>query len=172
MVHSSQSITVTSIFGDSIPKATFARGWLFCFQGNLGYFYLAIHKMTENIQASYYFKVQYGKIEMSFQEVSGLDITNSNLKNGNNHSPIRFKRGLCQNWKSFQLIIDAFNNLCKIPVKNLTISLLNSDAEVIRAWQCLHAYPIKFELDTLKYTSDFLTIENLEMEYSVITRTK
>ncbi|MHA8099200.1 phage tail protein [Aquirufa aurantiipilula] len=127
--------------------------------------------MTEYPTPAFYFKIEYGKVEMSFQEVSGLD-SSSSLKNGIKHAPIRFKKGLCQNGKSFQEIYDALNNLDKILVKNLTISLLNSDAEVIRAWQCLHAYPIKFELDTLKYTSDFLAIENLEMEYSVIKRTK
>ncbi|CAM4349816.1 hypothetical protein EWU23_13140 [Cytophagaceae bacterium 50C-KIRBA] len=127
--------------------------------------------MTEITQPAFYFKVQYGKLEMSFQEVSGLNIESSSLKKDIKHSPIGFKRGLCQNTKSFQTMSNTLSNMGKMSVNTLTISLLNSHGEAIRAWQCLNAYPITLVFGPEDLASENFLVEKLEMDYSAISRT-
>lgn len=126
--------------------------------------------MTEYPNPDYYFKVEYGKLQLSFQEISGLPSENSNLENGLVQPQINCRRGICLNNKSFRIISNNIMGDSIIPI-TLNISLLNSNNEVIRSWQFMNAYPIKLDIEPLEKLSEYILLEHLEFQYTMATRT-
>lgn len=125
--------------------------------------------MTEYPNPDYYFKVEYGKLEMSFLEINGLDATSNGMKASN----IELMKGLCPNNSLFEsLILSKFTRGLdkKIHVKTLKITLMNTNREAIRIWECKDSYPITCKISNYETESGYCVIDRLIFVYTYLTR--
>jgi phage tail-like protein len=144
-------------------------------------------KQSANVWSlqKFYFKVEWDKNEMYFQEVSGLDIQSEEIKyrHGDNpaFSPIKMpsmkkigsitmKKGVFKDdnkfWDWFNRI--KINTIKRAPMK---ISLLDEVGRATMVWTLTNAFPNKISGTELKSEGNEATIEAMEIAHEGLTIT-
>ena len=139
---------------------------------------------------SFYFEVWFspksGKMDGSFQEVSGLEVemeVEDIIEGGNNNYkhrlPVRtsfknltLKRGLVTDTGQTELIEWVRNNLLSetnldepIETRDLIIDLYNPSGDIVMSWLVNGAYPVKWSVSNFNSQENSLTIETLELAF-------
>lgn len=151
--------------------------------------------MTANSESNwappvaFYFNVTFqGNINISFQEVSGLqvELETETIKEGgvNNFShllPTRRKHGNLVLKRSLLPLSHTLANAMKaimeddgsghISLMEINIALWDPSQNPIAGWMIHNAYPVKWEISTLGGQKNELVIETMEFAYSTLNRT-
>lgn len=124
----------------------------------------------------------------SFMEISGLSGTIQTetivmggenervfkVPKGKDFSNLVLKRGLVtlssdlQDWCEESLKSTDY----KIPLKNITVMLLDNKHTPMKAWKLERAYPVKYEVSGFDAMTGKLMVENIELSYQKIDRDK
>ena len=131
----------------------------------------------------FYFKVQWDKDEMKFQEVSGLDIeaTPIEYRNGSSkafsvlkmpglkkYTDVTMKKGVFAKdnkfWDWFSQI-----NLNTIKRETITIQLLDEGGNATMVWTLTNAWPTKITGTDLKAEANEVAVESLEIAHEKLT---
>jgi phage tail-like protein len=131
----------------------------------------------------FYFRVKWDSNEMSFQEVSGLDIQSEEIKYRHGNSPvfsvikmpglkkygnITMKKGVFKGdnkfWDWFNQI--KMNTIKRVPV---TISLLDEEGNDTMVWTLTNAWPTKISSTDLKSEGNEVAIESIEIVHEGLT---
>ena len=116
--------------------------------------------------------------DQRFQEVSGLsrELNTQELKEGGEnrysyHLPNKvtypnlvLKRGLLTSSGILSWIKGSLENFKVKPV-NLTVTLLNEKHQPLAKWYIVNAYPVKWNISSLKADENAVVIETLELKY-------
>ncbi len=134
-------------------------------------------------QAAFYFSVEIdGFSQMSFQEVSGLEVEmeleeiaeggenrfKHRLPKGTKYNNLVLKRGFVDgdnrlvDWLS-KTLFDAFED--RIQTKDVLVTLLDESGSKVLAWNVKNAYPVKLNMSTLNAQESSLAIESIELAY-------
>jgi len=131
----------------------------------------------------FYFQVKWDSEEMSFQEVSGLDIEAQPIEYRHGDSPefstikmpgikkysnVTMKKGVFKSdnkfWDWFNQI--KLNTIKRVPV---TISLLDEAGAPTMVWTLANAWPTKISGTDLKADGNEVSIETIEIAHEGIT---
>ena len=131
----------------------------------------------------FYFRVKWDSNEMSFQEVSGLDVQSEEIKYRHGNSPvfsvikmpglkkygnITMKKGVFKGdnkfWDWFNQI--KMNTIKRVPV---TISLLDEEGNDTMVWTLTNAWPTKISSTDLKSEGNEVAIESIEIVHEGLT---
>ena len=140
--------------------------------------------------SAFYFQVAFNpkgdSPDTSFQDVTGIGSeldTEEVVEGGENryvhrlpkgikHPNLVLKRGIAKldspliKW--CQSILEDFST--PIVPKEMQVSLLNGDHDVLRAWSFANAYPIKWEIENFNSTKNEVAIETIDLSYSYTSR--
>lgn len=132
---------------------------------------------------AFYFKVEIeGLNEMSFKEVSGLDIEFDPIeyRAGDNpnfgkismpgmrkHSKITLKKGIFKSDNNFWAWVNEVK-LNTIQRRAVTISLLDEGGAPTMVWKVTNAWPSKLSTDGFKSDGNEVAIETLELTHEGI----
>lgn len=131
----------------------------------------------------FHFQVEWGGTQISFTEVSGLDVEIEPIEFRDGASPefskrkmpgmvkysnITLKRG------TFQGDNEYFNwwntvSLNQIERRDIIISLLNEEHEPVVVWKIKNAWPIKIQSTDLKADGNEVAIESMEIVHEGLT---
>lgn len=131
----------------------------------------------------FHFQVEWGGLNISFSEVSGLDVETEVIEYNHGASPeyhsikmpgrqkfsnITLKRGT---FKGDNQFFDWWNTkaLNTIERRDLTISLLNESHEPVVVWKVKAAWPIKVQSTDLKADGSEVAVETLELAHEGLT---
>ncbi|MBI3712180.1 MAG: phage tail protein [Burkholderiales bacterium] len=131
----------------------------------------------------FYFKVEWDKNEMSFQEVSGLDVQSEEIKYRHGNSPvfsvikmpgmkkygnITMKKGVFKGDNKFWDWLNQIklNTIKRVPV---TISLLDEEGKATMVWTLNNAWPTKISSTDLKSEGNEVAIESIEIVHEGLT---
>lgn len=131
----------------------------------------------------FYFKVEWDKNEMSFQEVSGLDVQSEEIKYRHGNSPvfsvikmpgmkkygnITMKKGVFKGDNKFWDWLNQIklNTIKRVPV---TISLLDEEGKATMVWVLNNAWPTKIASTDLKSEGNEVAIESIEIVHEGLT---
>lgn len=131
----------------------------------------------------FYFQVKWDSEELSFQEVSGLDIEAQPIEYRHGNSKefsvikmpglqksgnITMKKGIFKSDNSFW---DWFSQIKMNTVKRipLTISLLDEGGSATMVWSVKNAWPTKISGTDLKSNGNEVAIESIEIAHEGIT---
>jgi phage tail-like protein len=131
----------------------------------------------------FYFKVEWDKNEMSFQEVSGLDVQSEEIKYRHGNSPvfsvikmpgmkkygnITMKKGVFKGDNKFWDWLNQIklNTIKRVPV---TISLLDEEGKATMVWTLTNAWPTKISSTDLKSEGNEVAIESIEIVHEGLT---
>ena len=131
----------------------------------------------------FYFQVKWDSEEMSFQEVSGLDIEPQPIEYRLGDSPefstikmpgiqksgnVTMKKGV---YKSDNKFWDWFNEIQMNTIKRVpvTISLLDENGDGTMIWTLANAWPTKITGTDLKSDGNEVAIETIEIVHEGIT---
>ncbi|MBY0573622.1 MAG: phage tail protein [Undibacterium sp.] len=131
----------------------------------------------------FYFQVKWDKNEMSFQEVSGLDIQSEEIKYRHGNSPqfsvikmpgmkkfgnITMKKGVFKGDNKFWDWLNQIklNTIKRVPV---TISLLDEAGKPTMVWTLTNAWPTKISSTDLKSEGNEVAIESIEIVHEGLT---
>lgn len=131
----------------------------------------------------FHFRVEWGGTNISFSEVSGLNVETQVIEYRDGLSPdystvkmpgmqkygnITLKRGAMQGDNEF---FDWWNThqLNTIERRDIIISLLNEKHEPVITWKVRNAFPVKVDGGSLKATGNEVSIETLEIAHEGIT---
>lgn len=131
----------------------------------------------------FYFQVKWDSSELSFQEVSGLDIEAQPIEYRHGNSKefstikmpgiqksgnITMKKGIFKSdnkfWDWFSKI--KMNTIKRIPI---TISLLDESGAATMVWSVKNAWPTKITGTDMKSDSNEVAIESIEIAHEGIT---
>lgn len=131
----------------------------------------------------FYFQVKWDSNEMSFQEISGLDIEAQTIEYRHGNSPdfmtikmpgikksgnVTMKKGVFVNdnkfWDWFNQI--KMNTIKRIPI---TISLLDETGKPTMVWTLKNAWPTKITGTDLKSDGNEVAVETIEIAHEGIT---
>jgi len=129
------------------------------------------------------FKVTWGGKEMSFQEVSGLDVQSEEIKYRAGDSPVfsvikmpglkkygnvTMKKGVYKGDNKFWdwLVQIKLNVIKRVPV---VISLLDENGKETMIWKLNNAWPTKIGSTDLKAESNEVAIESIEIVHEGLT---
>lgn len=136
----------------------------------------------------FYFVVTIGGIEISFQEVIGLEIETQAIefRSGNSEafSPIQMpgiekygnvtlkkgilKKGIFKNDTTFWLTYNKMKT--NTPEKKaITINLLDEENKVTMSWTLINAYPIKMTGPDMNADGNEVTIDTIELAHEGLT---
>ncbi|MFZ6756071.1 phage tail protein [Undibacterium sp. Ji50W] len=131
----------------------------------------------------FYFKVMWGKNEMAFQEVSGLDVQSEEIKYRSGNSPIfsvvkmpgmkkysniTMKKGVFKGDNKFWDWLDKIK-LNTIERISVTISLLDEKGGDTMIWELSNAWPTKITSTDLKSEGNEVAIETIEIVHEGLT---
>ncbi|PRC93443.1 phage tail protein [Solimicrobium silvestre] len=131
----------------------------------------------------FYFRVKWDSNEMSFQEVSGLDIQSEEIKYRSGNSPvfsvikmpgmkkygnITMKKGVFKGDNKFWDWLNQIklNTIKRVPV---TISLLDEEGNDTMVWTLTNAWPTKISSTDLKSEGNEVAIESIEIVHEGLT---
>lgn len=131
----------------------------------------------------FHFTVSWGGANVSFQEVSGLNITREKIPYRGGASPeyndtvmpgrpkfddIVLKRGMFAGDSDFikWLLTIKLNDVER---RDLTISLLNAEHAPVVTWKIKSAWPLKVEGPGLKSTGNEVAIESITLAHEGIS---
>lgn len=131
----------------------------------------------------FYFKVKWDSQEMSFQEVSGLDIQSEEIKYRHGDSPqfsvikmpgikkfgnVTMKKGIFKGdnkfWDWFSQI--KMNTIARVPA---TVMLLDEAGAPTMVWTLANAWPTKITGTDLKSEGNEVAIESIEIVHEGLT---
>ncbi|MEO0628009.1 MAG: phage tail protein [Bacteroidota bacterium] len=132
----------------------------------------------------FYFKVEFlglaGVVEqdMYFQEVGGLsvDLTTEDLKAGGEnrftyklpsraqYPNLTLKRGLLIGSAVLDYIEETMTTMEVTPI-TLQVSLLNEEAQPLKSFSCVNAYPLKWSVDNFNAEESKVVVESMEWYY-------
>lgn len=131
----------------------------------------------------FYFQVKWDTEEMSFQEVSGLDVEAQPIEYRLGNSPefstvkmpglkksgnVTMKKGVYTGdnkfWDWFNQI--KMNTIARVPV---TISLLDESGDPTMVWTLANAWPTKITGTDLKADGNEVAIETIEIAHEGLT---
>lgn len=127
----------------------------------------------------FYFKVTWGDQNMSFQEVSGLDIQSEEIKYRHGDSPqfsvikmpgmqktgnVTMKKGIFKGDNKFfeWFKQNKMNTVKRVPV---TIQLCDEDGNPTMVWKLNNAWPTKITGTDLKSEGNEVAIETIEIAH-------
>ncbi|MFZ6658095.1 phage tail protein [Undibacterium sp. TJN19] len=131
----------------------------------------------------FYFKVMWGKNEMAFQEVSGLDVQSEEIKYRSGNSPVfsvvkmpgmkkysnvTMKKGVFKGDNKFWDWLDQIK-LNTIERIGVTISLLDETNKETMIWELKNAWPTKITSTDLKSEGNEVAIETIEIVHEGLT---
>jgi phage tail-like protein len=131
----------------------------------------------------FYFRVKWGDNEMSFQEVSGLDIQSEEIKYRAGNSPqfsvikmpgmvkygnVTMKKGVFKGDNKFWEWLSQIkmNTIARVAV---TISLLDEEGSETMIWVLQNAWPTKISSTDLKAEGNEVAIETIEIVHEGLT---
>ncbi len=131
----------------------------------------------------FYFRVKWDSNEMSFQEVSGLDVQSEEIKYRHGNSPvfsvikmpgmkkygnITMKKGVFKGDNKFWDWLNQIklNTIKRVPV---TISLLDEEGNDTMVWTLTNAWPTKISSTDLKSEGKEVAIESIEIVHEGLT---
>ncbi|MBC3875299.1 phage tail protein [Undibacterium flavidum] len=131
----------------------------------------------------FYFQVKWDKNEMSFQEISGLDIQSEEIKYRHGNSPqfsvikmpgmkkfgnVTMKKGVFKGDNKFWDWLNQIklNTIKRVPV---TISLLDETGKPTMVWTLTNAWPTKISSTDLKSEGNEVAIESIEIVHEGLT---
>jgi phage tail-like protein len=131
----------------------------------------------------FYFRVKWDSNEMSFQEVSGLDVQSEEIKYRHGNSPvfsvikmpgmkkygnITMKKGVFKGDNKFWDWLNQIklNTIKRVPV---TISLLDEAGNDTMVWTLTNAWPTKISSTDLKSEGNEVAIESIEIVHEGLT---
>lgn len=131
----------------------------------------------------FYFQVKWDSEEMSFQEVSGLDVESQPIEYRLGDSPVfstmkmpgivksgnvTMKKGVYKGdnkfWDWFNEI--KMNTIKRVPV---TISLLDENGDGTMVWTLANAWPTKITATDMKSDGNEVAIESIEIVHEGLT---
>ena len=131
----------------------------------------------------FFFQVKWGDQEMSFQEVTGLDVEAQPIEyrhgDSKEFAPIKMpgikkvgnvtmKKGIFKSdnnfWEWFEEI--KMNTIKRVPV---TISLLDETNAPTMVWNLLNAFPTKITGTDLKSDGNEVAVETIEIAHEGLT---
>lgn len=133
-------------------------------------------------QSSFYFKVEIDRDQLSFQEVSGLEMEMEieEISEGGENTfkhrlpkAVKFnnlvlKRGFI---KKDNQLVDWFKNSLEAAFeghmrkKPILIHLLDEKGKEVLSWNVVNAYPVKWSMSNLNSQNSELAIESVEFAY-------
>ena len=134
---------------------------------------------TRDPLPAYQFIVDWGGEQTSFSEISGLNISVdvTEYREGSNpeatvskipglvhYSNIVLKRGMVKGDNDFFNWINM-RSQGKIEKRNVSISLLNENREVVVIWRVRNAFPAKYSGPVLQANGIGIAIEELELAH-------
>jgi|PersoiStandDraft_1058852.scaffolds.fasta_scaffold02641_5 phage tail-like protein len=131
----------------------------------------------------FYFSVKWDGNEMSFQEVSGLDVQSEEIKYRSGNSPvfsvtkmpgmkkygnITMKKGVFKGDNKFWDWLNQIklNTIQRVPV---IISLLDEAGKDTMVWTLTNAWPTKISSTDLKSEGNEVAIESIEIVHEGLT---
>ncbi|MCG8573694.1 MAG: phage tail protein [Flavobacteriales bacterium] len=136
----------------------------------------------------FHFRVDFEGIpsgsDIGFQSVSGLNASVPNSETYEEGGENRFthrlpkrasfenlvlKRGMLVGSELISWFKDALENL-KFKPRNITVSLLNEEHEVLQAWQFYNAWPTKWNIDSFDAEKASVVAETIEFSYQFFRR--
>lgn len=133
--------------------------------------------------SSFHFVVEWGGANVSFQEVSGLNINREKIAYRGGASPeysdtvmpgrpsfddIVLKRGIFRGDNSFYNWLGTIK-LNDVERRDLTISLLNSEHAPVVTWKVKNAWPLKIEGPSLNAGANEVAVESITLAHEGIT---
>ena len=131
----------------------------------------------------FYFRVKWDSAELSFQEVSGLDVQSEEIKYRHGNSPVfsvikmpgmkkygnvTMKKGVFKGdnkfWEWLKQI--QMNTIKRVPV---TISLLDENGKDTMIWTLSNAWPTKISSTDLKSEGNEVAVETIEIVHEGLT---
>lgn len=127
----------------------------------------------------FHFAVVWGGANVSFQEVSGLNINSEKITYRGGASPeysdiampgrpsyddIVLKRGIFRGDDEFYKWLSTVK-LNDVERRDLTISLLNSEHAPVVTWKVKNAFPLKVEGPTLNSTGNEVAVEAITLAH-------
>lgn len=139
--------------------------------------------MAEYPLPKFHFSVDWGGTNLSFTEVTGLDVetelieyragaspefTKIKMPGQQKYSNITMKRG---SFKGDNQYFEWWNTvkLNTIERRDLTITLLNENHEPVITWQVKNAWPLKVQSTDLKADGSEVAIESIEIAHEGLT---
>jgi phage tail-like protein len=140
---------------------------------------------------SFYFSVELDGEPVRFQEVSGLEVnieTEDLIEGGNNlfkyrlptrqaYGNITLSKGVIKEdnafheWiKTAMLTQASLSNFAEGRVKTIKIDLMSpgKEAEAVRSWQVVEAFPIKWSISNLSASEHKIAIETVELAFQYL----
>ena len=145
--------------------------------------------MTYYPPVAFHFSVRFGVSGQSsdtcFQEVSGLSVSLGveEVKEGGENrfahrlpTPARYgnlvlKRGLLLDSEVRKWVEDAVINFVFQPTE-VSVDLLNEKQEPLSSWTFTRAWPVKWQISSLKSMGNEVVIETLELVYESFRKVK
>lgn len=133
--------------------------------------------------SSYHFNVVWGGANVSFQEVSGLNMNREKIAYRGGASPeysdtfmpgrptfddIVMKRGIFKGDSDFHKWRDTIV-LNEVERRDLTISLLGPDHAPVVTWKVKNAFPLKIEGPGFKANANEVAIESITLAHEGVT---
>ncbi|KJS45404.1 MAG: phage tail protein [Roseovarius sp. BRH_c41] len=131
----------------------------------------------------FYFRVAWDTLELTFQEVSGLEVESQPIEYRAGNAPefsqvkmpgllksstITLKKGVCATESK---IFDWFSEIKMnvIKRKDLTIALLDQSGAPTMIWRVKNGYPVKVTSSALKAEGNEVAIEAIEIAHEGLT---
>ena len=131
----------------------------------------------------FYFSVTIGGEEVSFQEVSGLDVENQSIEYRHGNSPVfktikmpgmqklgnvTLKRGVFSNDNKFW---DWYSKIKMNTIKReaVQIQLLDQAGNPTMRWTLDNAFPVKVSATDLKTEGNEVAVESIEIAYEKLS---
>lgn len=140
---------------------------------------------TVNFLFQVEFNLGSASFDLKFQSVTGLDATldTETIKEGGQngfehvipvrrkYGPLVLKRGLLSPTESALTawLKKAFDDEKVEPIKDLNITLLNEEHEVLMFWNVTNVWPRSWKLGELNAERGEVLIETLELNYNKLT---
>lgn len=141
----------------------------------------------ENVEWSlpvvFHFVVKVDTTEISFQEVSGLEVsldTEEVRSGGDNstvyhlpkrvkYSDIVLKRAMVSKDEVFyrwcKENLNAAQSNCRIQLKNVEISICDSEKKPLKTWSVIGAYPYKWSISNLDAMKNEIAVESVSLKF-------
>ncbi|MDI1257355.1 MAG: phage tail protein [Flavobacterium sp.] len=133
--------------------------------------------------AKFHFTVDWGGTNISFTEVSGLEISTDVIEHRHGASPdfskikmpgmrkfsnITLKRGTFKSDNEYYAWINTTNQT-QVERRTITISLLDETGAPAVTWKVKNAFPVKVQSTDLKAEGNEVAIETLEIAHEGLT---
>ncbi len=144
-----------------------------------------------DLPSAFRFVVRFGTdatdVDASFQEVGGIGAEleieavqeggenryTHQLPKGVKNTRLTLKRGLVPiDSKLVQWCKQVLESGLAHPIetKEVQVMLLDRDGQTLRHWSFTNAYPVKWEVEDVDFTKRGVMVEQIELNYSAMTR--